>query len=121
MSESTNMTTKAPKPSTPLIEDDRTSVSVEGFKQAVMNHLYYSVGVIPAVADAHDVYRALALAVRDRMQHRWMNTTQTYFDLKKKIACYLSAEFLMGPHLGNNLVNLGIEQTARTRDGRTRD
>jgi starch phosphorylase len=75
MSKST--TPKAMKPSTPLIEDDRTSMSVEGFKRAVMNHLYYSVGVIPAVADAHDAYRALALAVRDRMQHRWMNSTQT--------------------------------------------
>ncbi len=97
-----------------FIENDRTNMSVEGLKRAVMNHLYYSVGTIPAVADAHDVYRALALAVRDRMQHRWMNSTQTYVDLKKKIACYLSAEFLMGPHLGNNLMNLGIEQTART-------
>ena len=27
---------------------------------------------------------------------------------------YLSAEFLMGPHLGNNLINLGIYDTART-------
>jgi starch phosphorylase len=116
-SKRTTTTPKATKPSTPLIEDDRTSMSVEGLKRAVMNHLYHSVGIIPAVADAHDVYRALALTVRDRMQHRWMNSTQTYFDLKKKIACYLSAEFLMGPHLGNNLVNLGIEQTARTAMG----
>ena len=30
-----------------------------------------------------------------------------------KVACYLSAEFLIGPQLGNNLVNLGIEQNAR--------
>jgi len=117
MNKSTTTTPKATKPPTPLIEDDRTNMSVEGLKRAVMNHLYYSVGTIPAVADAHDIYRALALAVRDRMQHRWMNSTQTYVDLKKKIACYLSAEFLMGPHLGNNLVNLGIEQTARTAMG----
>jgi starch phosphorylase len=109
-----NTTTKAMEPATPLSEDDRRSMSVEGLKRAAMDHLYYSIGGIPSVADAQDVYRALALAVRDRLQHRWGNTTQTYFDLKKKIACYFSAEFLMGPHLGNNLVNLGIEQTART-------
>ncbi|MGC2048087.1 MAG: glycogen/starch/alpha-glucan phosphorylase, partial [Gallionella sp.] len=83
-------------------------------KQAVTDHLHYSLGRLPAVAKPHDYYRALALAVRDRMQHRWMSTTQTYFDLNRKIACYLSAEFLMGPHLGNNLVNLGLEQAART-------
>ncbi len=42
------------------------------------------------------------------------DTTQTYFDQDRKIACYLSAEFLLGPHLGNNLVNLDLEQAART-------
>jgi len=109
-----NTITKANVVSTPSTNDDRTSLSVAGLTRAVSDHLRYSVCRLPAVADAHDYYRALALAVRDRMQHRWMNTTQTYFDLDRKIACYLSAEFLMGPHLGNNLVNLGIEDPART-------
>jgi starch phosphorylase len=79
----------------------------------VSDHLRYSVGYPPAVADAHDYYRALALAVRDRMQDHWMNTTQTYFDQRMKVACYLSAEFLIGPQLGNNLLNLEIEEPAR--------
>jgi glucan phosphorylase len=43
-----------------------------------------------------------------------MASTQTYLDRNKKVVCYLSAEFLLGPHLGNNLVNLGIEQATRT-------
>ena len=94
--------------------DVRTGMRPADLKQAVTDHLRYSLGRLPAVAGPDHYYRALALAVRDRMQHRWINTTQTYFDLKKKVACYLSAEFLMGPHLGNNLVNLGIEQAARS-------
>ncbi|GJL72158.1 MAG: alpha-1,4 glucan phosphorylase [Nitrosomonas sp.] len=93
--------------------DVRTGMQAATLKQAVMDHLRYSVGRLPAVATAHDYYYALALAVRDRMQQRWMKTTQTYFDCNSKLACYLSAEFLMGPHLGNNLVNLNIEQAAR--------
>jgi starch phosphorylase len=96
------------------VGDVRTGMRPESLKQAVTDHLSYSLGCLPAVANAHNYYRALALAVRDRMQHRWMNTTQTYFDLHRKVAAYLSAEFLLGPHLGNNLVNLGIEQAART-------
>ena len=100
--------------SVPADTDVRTGMQAATLKQAVMDHLRYSVGRLPAVASAHDYYYALALAVRDRMQQRWMKTTQTYFDFNSKLACYLSAEFLMGPHLGNNLVNLNIEQAART-------
>lgn len=93
--------------------DARTGMQTADLQQAVIDHLRYSLGRLVAIGP-RDYYRALALAVRDRMQHRWMNTTQTYFDLSRKITCYLSAEFLVGPHLGNNLLNLGIEQAART-------
>ncbi len=110
--------TAAPAATPGLIDADvRTGMQAAVLKQAVMDHLRYSVGRLPVAATAHDYYRALALAVRDRMQQRWMSSTQTCFDLSRKIACYLSAEFLMGPHLGNNLVNLDIEQEARTALG----
>src|SRR5271166_1594384 len=99
--------------SAPSIEDGLTSLSVDGLAKAVSDHLRYSVGYPPEVADAHDYYRALALAVRDRMQSNWIKTTQTYFEQKGKVACYLSAEFLIGPQLGNNLLSLDIEETAR--------
>ncbi|MGO8936992.1 MAG: glycogen/starch/alpha-glucan phosphorylase [Mycobacterium sp.] len=96
------------------VEEVRTGLQADDLRQAVTDHLRYSIGRLPAVATPEHYYRALALAVRDRMQQRWTNTTQTYWDLTSKVACYLSAEFLMGPHLGNNLLNLHIEQEART-------
>lgn len=98
---------------TASMTDVRTGLNAADLRQAVIDHMSYTIGRLPAVATMHDYYQALALAVRDRMQQRWLATTQTYFDLDRKIACYLSAEFLMGPHLGNNLMNLGIEDVAR--------
>jgi starch phosphorylase len=92
----------------------RTGMTAGALRQAVTDHLEYSLGRLPAVAGPGDYYHALALAVRDRMQRRWTRSAETCFDLERKVACYLSAEFLMGPHLGNNLVNLGLEGAART-------
>ena len=103
----------APGVATNAERDARTGMQAADVRQAVLDHLRYSIGLLAAFAKPHDYYRALALAVRDRIQHRWIDTSQTYFDVKRKIACYLSAEFLMGPHLGNNLVNLNLEQAAR--------
>jgi starch phosphorylase len=95
------------------INEVRTGSRADALRQDVVDHLRYSVGRLAAVSTPEHYYRALALAVRDRMQDRWNDTTQTYWDLGSKIACYLSAEFLMGPHLGNNLLNLGLEEEAR--------
>jgi glycogen phosphorylase len=94
-------------------EKVRSGLQADDLRQAVTDHLRYSVGRLASVATPEHYYRALALAVRDRMQQRWGNTAQTYFDLNVKVAGYLSAEFLMGPHLGNNLLNLDIEKEAR--------
>jgi starch phosphorylase len=104
----------APAEALPLsAENERTGLSVMALREAIRDHVIYSVGRHPTVASKHDFYRALALAVRDRLQHRWAHTVDIYFEKDIKKACYLSAEFLMGPHLGNNIVNLGIEEEAR--------
>ena len=91
----------------------RTGMSAGALRQAVSDHLEYSIARPASVLTPEHYYRALSLAVRDRMQHRWMATTQDWLKLPNKVTCYLSAEFLMGPQLGNNLLNLGIEDAAR--------
>jgi starch phosphorylase len=88
--------------------------TVDDLKQAITDHLRYSIGRPAAALKPEHYYRATALAVRDRMQDNRVASTQVSLDLDKKVTCYLSAEFLMGPQLGNNLLNLQIESEART-------
>ncbi|HXF18314.1 MAG TPA: glycogen/starch/alpha-glucan phosphorylase [Burkholderiales bacterium] len=65
-------------------------------------------GKFPALATRRDYYMALAYLVRDQLLHRWVSTAEAYTRQQSRTVAYLSAEFLLGPHLGNNLVNLGI-------------
>src|SRR3954453_15437727 len=94
-------------------EPSRTGLSADALQRAISDHLRYSVGRPAAALRPEHYYKALALAVRDRMQDNRVASTQVSLDLDKKVTCYLSAEFLMGPQLGNNLLNLGIEDAAR--------
>jgi len=95
------------------VEDDRTGTSVETLKRAFADNLYYIQGKNEFLATPHDYYMALAYTVRDRLLHRWIPTTNTYIDKDVKTVFYLSAEFLMGRQLGNNLLNLGLLERFR--------
>ncbi|MBN3871700.1 glycogen/starch/alpha-glucan phosphorylase [Nostoc sp. JL33] len=94
-------------------EDDRTGLSIETLKRALADNLFYIQGKFPAAATPNDYYMALAYTVRDRILQRWFNTVETYIKKGVKVVCYLSAEFLLGPHLSNNLINLGIYDQVR--------
>jgi hypothetical protein len=94
-------------------ERSRAGLSADALRRGIVDHLRYSIGRPAAALRPEHYYRALALAVRDRMQDNRVASTQTSLDLGRKVTCYLSAEFLMGPQLGSNLLNLGIESAAR--------
>jgi len=76
-------------------------------------HLYYTQGRVLETATPNDLYMALAHAVRDQLLERWLHTVENYSKSGGRIVSYLSAEFLLGPQLENNLVNLGIYDEAR--------
>ena len=70
-------------------------------------------GRLEATATKHDLYVALALTVRDRLFERTVESMENYGGANARRVAYLSAEYLPGPHLANNLLNLGITEAAR--------
>ena len=91
----------------------RTGSSAASIRRAVLDNLVYLQGRYPDIATPYNWYMALASSIRDRMLARWVASVRAYAAPDVKVACYLSAEFLIGPQLGNNLLNLGIEAAAR--------
>jgi starch phosphorylase len=86
----------------------RTGGEVAEIRRGILDHLHFTQARGTEHATLHDWYMAAAHAVRDRMLEDWLQSLHHLRRREEKVVSYLSAEFLMGPHLGNNLVNLGI-------------
>ena len=96
----------------------RAGTSAAEIKQAFLDNLVYGMGRLEAAATKHDLYVALALTVRDRLFRRSVASMENYGGADARRVAYLSAEFLLGPHLANNLLNLGHDRSRARGDGR---
>jgi glycogen phosphorylase len=94
-------------------ETIRTGCSADEIKQAFRDNLQFALGRSERVATKHDLYFALALTVRDRVFQRTVESMESYGGANARRVAYLSAEYLPGPHLANNLLNLGITDATR--------
>jgi len=98
---------------TATVSSVRTGTSVADLKQSFIDNLVCALGRGPKLATRHDLYVALALTVRDRVLDRGVQTVRVLAGPGSRVVAYLSAEFLPGPHLMNNLLNLGIVEPMR--------
>lgn len=95
------------------LEINRVGLSKDDIKASFLENLFYGIGRIPAVATRNDLYTAMALTIRDRVFRKFVRTTEKFAEQDARAVAYLSAEYLPGPHLANNLLNLNIMQQAR--------
>jgi starch phosphorylase len=94
-------------------ENVRTGSSAAEIKQSFRDNLRSGLGLVARAASRHDLYLAVAMSVRERVLARAAETLETYGGANARRVAYLSAEYLPGPHLANNLLSLGITEAAR--------
>ncbi|MCP9826958.1 glycogen/starch/alpha-glucan phosphorylase [Synechococcus sp. L2F] len=94
-------------------DPQRNGLSAADLVDGMTEHLFYTLGRQARGASHHDLYMALSYAVRDRLMTRHLAYKDELRRLRPKAVAYLSAEFLIGPQLGNNLLMLGIVEQAR--------
>jgi starch phosphorylase len=91
----------------------RKGLDAQSIQLSFASHLQYSLSKDQYTATNRDLYLSLALAARDRLIERWIKTQQKYYTEDVKRVYYLSAEYLMGRVLTNNLINLGMYDETR--------
>ncbi len=91
--------------------NSRSGRDSEAIKTGFLEHLKYTLGVDEYTTTNHDRFLALSYTVRDRLINQWIKTQQTHYRKNAKRVYYLSLEFLMGRALGNNIINMRLEDT----------
>ena len=92
----------------------RLGRTVEAFRELVIDNLFHTHGQAIQTASKHDAYMALSYAVRDYLIERWRRTNEVYYEANPKVVCYLSAEYLLGKQLPQNLLYSGTMEVAKT-------
>lgn len=88
-------------------------LTVASFKATFLRNLITLQGKDLALATPNDCYLALAYTVRGHLIERRLATARAHAAAGAKTVCYLSAEYLLGRQLGNNLLGLGATELAR--------
>jgi glycogen phosphorylase len=88
------------------------AASHDSLSAGIQYHLRYSVGKSRGKASRQDIWQALAYSVRAKLIDGLVASEERYRRRGGKRLIYLSAEFLIGQSLRNNLFNLGLLKEA---------
>jgi starch phosphorylase len=89
-------------------------LAVAEIKSAILAKLRLAIGKDAGMATRHDWYKATALALRDRIVHRWVTADKESYDAGRKRVYYLSLEFLIGRLFTDALNNMGLFKVFET-------
>jgi glycogen phosphorylase len=93
----------SPAPGQPIDE-----LALSEIKSAILAKLRLAIGKDAGMATRRDWYKAAALALRDRIVHRWLAADKQSYDTGRKRVYYLSLEFLIGRLFTDALNNMGL-------------
>ena len=82
-------------------------------KKSILRKIRRQYGKTIEEAHEYEIYYAVSRATLDYIVENWYNTKKTYAKKQVKQMYYFSAEFLMGRYLGNNLINLQINEAVK--------
>jgi len=85
---------------------------IDAFKTDFITNLAHHQGKSLDLATRNDLFLALAYTVRDRLTGRWLKTIRAIDREDAKVVYYLSAEYLLGRQLENNLYAANLVETA---------
>jgi len=94
--------------------DNELKTTAAAIKKAFEKNLYHNIGKPFLAATPQDFYTALAYTVRSLLLDKYIHSIETYLKKDTRVVAYFSAEFLEGPHLVNNMLNLGVLEQTRT-------
>ncbi|WP_328460885.1 glycogen/starch/alpha-glucan phosphorylase [Actinoplanes sp. NBC_00393] len=90
----------------------RLGRTADEFQQDLLSNLFYRRGTTVESASPRDAYETLSLTVRDRLAERRARTAAAHYASNPRWVYYLSAEYLLGAQLEQNLLYSGTGELA---------